>query len=459
MAGTPQYIRNLNENLIMDALITQGSMSRADISRQTGLSKPTVSSAVEHLIERNLVKETGRADNAQGRKATLIQFNEKAYYVCGVDIGATRIRIALSDLSGQITAYAVYPPIVPEKKEEPESESERELELKSERYPSPESGLNQFNGEAAAEEMYQTSESSQTCDKSVLHLLYSYVGQLLQENDLQWGDLRCIGFGIPGVVLPGSGQISRIVDPLAGLEQTFSRDALAQAFPCDIILDNDVNLAALGEYRSGAAADSPLFVFFSIGAGTGAGIMVRGQLLHGLSGLTGEVAEMLLEDGRRLEDVLSAEGLMHLAKHYGLETFVRSDIENSSAAGFETPDNLDTLDTSDTLLTPEVIFEAARSGEVQAVEVMKQYSRTIASALRQISTVLAPELIVLGGGIGGNGDVLLPLLRQMAGEQFPVQPQLICSALGERAVVTGAVQVALQQTLQNLQQEALVESR
>lgn len=113
MAGTPQYIRNLNENLIMDALITQGSMSRADISRQTGLSKPTVSSAVEHLIERNLVKETGRADNAQGRKATLIQFNETAYYVCGIDIGATRIRIALSDLNGQIIAYDTYPPIDP----------------------------------------------------------------------------------------------------------------------------------------------------------------------------------------------------------------------------------------------------------------------------------------------------------------------------------------------------------
>ena len=109
MAGTPQYIRNLNENLIMDALITQGSMSRADISRQTGLSKPTVSSAVEHLIGRNLVKETGRADNAQGRKATLIQFNETAYYVCGVDIGATRIRIALSDLNGKMIAYATFP--------------------------------------------------------------------------------------------------------------------------------------------------------------------------------------------------------------------------------------------------------------------------------------------------------------------------------------------------------------
>ncbi|WP_427182098.1 ROK family transcriptional regulator [Paenibacillus sp. TC-CSREp1] len=442
MAGTPQYIRNLNENLIMDALITQGAMSRADISRQTGLSKPTVSSAVEHLIERNLVKETGRADNAQGRKATLIQFNETAYYVCGVDIGATRIRVALGDLNGQIVAYAAYPPIIRDMHQEQESQ-----------------------------------ESNESSERSVLLLLQGYVNQMLQKNGLEWSNIRCIGFGIPGVVLPGSGKIRRIVEPLTGMESAFSRDALARAFPCNVILDNDVNLAALGEYRSGAAVDSPLFVFFSIGAGTGAGIMVQGQLLHGLGGMTGEVAEMLLENGSRLEDVLSADGLLHLAKQQGLALGLKTsnELKNSNelkesnevknpkhsdalpfsaeeVTGDNTDDNIDAAADGMQALTPEMIFEAARSGEVQAMSVIKQYSQMIASALRQISTVLAPELIVLGGGIGGNGDVLLPLLRQIAAEQFPVKPQLICSALGERAVVTGAVQVALQRTLLNLQQ-------
>jgi predicted NBD/HSP70 family sugar kinase len=407
MAGTPQYIRNLNENLIMDALIAHGTLSRADISRQTGLSKPTVSSAVEYLIGRNLVKETGRADNAQGRKATLIQFNETAYYVCGVDIGATRIRIALSDLNGQIVAYATYPSV------------ERDQYVKSN------AAIVNSSGEVKVEDEHVTTVSS---DVPVLRVLHSYVDQLLQENRLQWSDLRCIGFGIPGVVLPGSGKISRIVDPLAGMEQDFSRDALARAFPCDIMLDNDVNLAALGEYRKGAAKDSSLFIFFSIGAGTGAGIMVHGHLLHGLGGLTGEVAEMHMENGRRLEDMLSADGLMRLAKRHCFNDPLSSDMQ------------------------PEDIFEATRSGEGWATNIMKEYSQMIASALRQISTLLAPELIVLGGGIGGNGDVLLPLLRKAAAEQFPVQPQLICSELGERAVVTGAVQVALQQTMMKLKQ-------
>ncbi|MEK4366368.1 ROK family protein [Paenibacillus sp. FSL M8-0212] len=411
MAGTPQYIRNLNENLIMDALITQGTMSRADISRQTGLSKPTVSLAIEHLIDRNLVREMGRADNAQGRKATLIRFNETAYYVCGIDIGATRIRIALSDLNGEIIAYRTYPMVV-QKAHEP-------------------------------------------AEATMLELLRSHMNELLDKNHLNWDQIQCIGFGIPGVVLPDSGRIHRIVDPLAGLEEAFSLESLSGAFPCEVILENDVNLAALGEYRSGAAAGYPLFVFFSIGTGTGAGIMVHGQLLRGLGGLTGEIAEMLVDDGRRLEEVLSADGLMqlanlHLNSHDELLEVADSDSDvDADVKGHVVTDDLHRH------LTPEKLFEAARRGEVEALEILKQYSQKIASALRQISVVLAPDLIVLGGGVGGNGDVLLPLLRQIISEQFPVQPQLICSKLGEQAVVTGAVQVAIQQTMLNLQQEAL----
>ncbi|WP_145147219.1 ROK family transcriptional regulator [Paenibacillus xylanexedens] len=405
MAGTPQYIRNLNENLIMDALITQGTMSRADISRQTGLSKPTVSSAVEHLIDRNLVRETGRADNAQGRKATLIRFNETAYYVCGIDLGATRIRIALSDLNGEIIAYRTYPMVV----------------------------------QAANDQAQAT----------ILELLRSHMNALIEENHLNWNQIQCIGFGIPGVVLPEKGRISRIVDPLVGLEQAFSLESLSGAFPCEVILENDVNLAALGEYRSGAAAGYPLFVFFSIGTGTGAGIMVHGQLLRGLGGLTGEIAEMLVEDGRRLEEVLSADGLMQLAKRH---LYLRDELLVAADSGADVNVDADALRRH---LTPEKLFEAARSGEVEALEILKQYSQMIASALRQISVVLAPDLIVLGGGVGGNGDVLLPLLRQIISEHFPVQPQLICSKLGEQAVVTGAVQVALQQTMLNLQQEVM----
>ncbi|MEC0127359.1 ROK family transcriptional regulator [Paenibacillus pabuli] len=392
MAGSPQYMRNLNENLIMDALIAMGDMSRADISRYTKLSKPTVSSAVEHLIERNLVLETGRADNAQGRKATLIRFNQAAYYVCGVDIGATQIRMALADLRGAVLDYRTYP--------------------------------------------MEANSGRDQAGTQILDLLRRYTDELLAANHLTWEQIQCIGFGIPGVVNPNSGEISRIVSPLEGMEEALEMNSLSKVFPCKIILENDVNLAALGEYTNGAAVESDLFVFMSIGAGTGAGIMVNGQLLRGMGGLTGELAEMLLKGGRRLEDMLSADGLMKLARE--MQAHFPEEYDSGTAEFRKHP-------------TPERLFEAARSGEVQAVQILEQYSHWLAMALHHICVILAPDLIVLGGGIGGNGDVLLPFLRQIRSEQFSVQPKLTCSKLGDRAVATGAVQVALQQTILHLQ--------
>lgn len=86
-AGTPKVMRNLNEFLILDRIIGGGPQSRADLSRYTGLSKPTVSSAIAHLIERGLVRETGRAENTQGRKATLVEFNPKCFYTLGAEVG------------------------------------------------------------------------------------------------------------------------------------------------------------------------------------------------------------------------------------------------------------------------------------------------------------------------------------------------------------------------------------
>ncbi|WKL01466.1 ROK family protein [Paenibacillus amylolyticus] len=240
---------------------------------------------------------------------------------------------------------------------------------------------------------------------------------------------------------------------LGGLEEAFSSRIVVRAFPCEVILENDVNLAALGEYRRCSSRVSLVCFFLD---------WYRDGCWHHGTWPTASRFRWLNWRDRRdaggrwstSEEVLSADGLMQLAKDY-LDQHGELLLE---AADSGADVNIDVDVVANDLhrqLTPEELFEAARSGEVEALEILKQYSQKIASALRQISVVLAPDLIVLGGGVGGNGDVLLPLLRQIISEQFPVQPQLICSKLGEQAVVTGAVQVAIQQTMLNLQQEAM----
>lgn len=385
-AGTPRAMRSLNESLILDRIIAGGPQSRADLSRQIGLSKPTVSSAIAHLMERGLVRETGRGDNTQGRKATLLEFNTKCFYTLGVDLGATRIRMALADMGGQIYHY-------------------KQLAI-------PQASMADMEFEA---------------------LLVQGITGLLEESGVTWENIKAGAVGIPGIVDPVSGEVFQLVTPLKGLENTLQRANLARLFPVPILTDNDVNLAALAEYSSSGEAGSASLLYFSIGEGTGGGIIIGGQIFRGLGGGAGELADMKLS-GERLEDVLSASGLLRLA---------------SFTAGEQGRDQRHY--SAESSWSPEKLFEAVRSGDSWAQSVIEAYCGRLAEALTNICAVMAPEIIILGGGLGSNGDVLLHRLE--AGlSSLNRKPRLLVSRHREKDVVLGAIQIATQAAFRHIRE-------
>ncbi|OKP85452.1 hypothetical protein A3844_16090 [Paenibacillus helianthi] len=388
-AGTPRAMRNLNELLILNEIIGGGPQSRADLSRQTGLSKPTVSSAITHLIGRGLVRETGRADNSQGRKATWLEFNTHCFYVAGVDLGATRIRMALADMGGQIVQY-------------------QQLAM-------PEGSLTDIE--------FQT------------FLVESLEG-LLKEYGVAWDRIKAAAIGIPGVVDPAGGEVSRLVSPLKGLETTLELANLTRLFPVPVITENDVNLAALAEHSltGDAAGGGGSLLYFSLGEGTGGGIIIDGAIYRGLGGGAGELANMRLSAGR-LEDVLSAKGLLRLTSAITGEQDKKPDSYSSEPG-----------------ISPERLFEEVRKGDPVAQSVMDVYSGMLAEALTNICAVIAPDSIVLGGGLGSNGDVLLHRLEaRLTG--LDRKPRLAVSCHRERDVVTGAIQIAVQAAFRRLREE------
>ncbi|MEK4005221.1 ROK family transcriptional regulator [Paenibacillus sp. FSL H3-0333] len=379
-AGTPKVMRNLNEFLILDRIIGGGPQSRADLSRYTGLSKPTVSSAIAHLIERGLVRETGRAENTQGRKATLVEFNPKCFYTLGAEVGGSSLRIALADMSGEICYY-------------------KQLSM-------PESGLT----EAVCQDF----------------LVQSIEG-LLADSGISREKLRAAAFGIPGVVDPADGSVSDLVAPLRGCEGVLARANLARLFPVPIVTENDVNLAALAEYTSSGMAASGSLLYFSIGAGTGGGLIIHGEIYRGLGGGAGELANLMLSAGR-LEDVLSTDGLRQLANRMAKEY---------TGAG----------DTAHLLSTPggtaAQIWDAVRRGEPLALAIIEAYCNLLAEAVGSICTVMAPTTVVLGGELGSHGDILLERLESRLGGLHR-KPRLAASSHGDKDVVLGAVQTAVQ---------------
>lgn len=258
---------------------------------------------------------------------------------------------------------------------------------------------------------------------------------LLAESGISWEKLGSAAFGIPGVVDPADGSVSDLVAPLTGCEGALARAKLAQLFPVPVVTENDVNLAALAEYASSGMAASGALLYFSIGEGTGGGLIIHGEIYRGLGGGAGELANLMLSAGR-LEDVLSTDGLRQLAHRMAKE-------------------HTDAGDTAHLLSIPggsvEQIWNEVRRGEPLALAVIDAYCSLLAEALSNICTVLAPDAVVLGGRLGSHGDVLLERLEaRMGGLHLHRKPRLAASSHGDKDVVLGAVQVAVQSAFREL---------
>ena len=186
-------------------------------------------------------------------------------------------------------------------------------------------------------------------------------------------------------------------------------------------LENDINLAALGEQWQGVARGVDNFVFLSIGTGLGAGLVLRGELHRGRNGAAGEVDFALAALGEELDPCASA--VSALAERLASGNGGRTSLE----APFE----------------PRRIFSAARAGDELAAEVVAETARRIALHIVPIAAVADVELVVLGGGLGANGDLLLEPVRSRLADWLPYPPNVVVSSLGDAAVLSGALAVGL----------------
>jgi predicted NBD/HSP70 family sugar kinase len=194
---------------------------------------------------------------------------------------------------------------------------------------------------------------------------------------------------------------------------------LASRLGVPVSLENDVNLAALGEQWRGVASGVDDFAFLSIGTGLGAGLVLHGELHRGANGAAGEVDYAVRAPGESALDP-SAPAIAAYADSLG----VPSD--------------------------PPAIFGAARSGDERAQAVVAEEARRIAAHIAPIAAVADVRLVVLGGGIGINGDLLLGPIRGALAERLPYPPRVEVSSLGDAAVLTGALALALRSALENV---------
>jgi predicted NBD/HSP70 family sugar kinase len=237
--------------------------------------------------------------------------------------------------------------------------------------------------------------------------------------------------GSPGVLDPETGRL-RYAPNLPGWGRAGLVEELRRALTPSLAIDNDTNLAALGERAYGRGREVADFVYLSIGTGVGMGIVVGGELHRGARGAAGEVGFLPLADGGLGVDVAGASGGARPA---------RGALEEAAAAGglVRTGRAMGMTGT----VTAERIFNAAQAGDATAVATVEREAERLAVVVAAVAAIVDPEVVILGGGIGANADLLLPRLERAVAQITPLRLPVVLSTLGADAIVLGAIATAL----------------
>ena len=382
-SATASLMRSINRAAILDLIRQDGPIARSQIARQLSMSLPTVMRIVDELIDEDLVRPLDSREPTGGRPRSLLVFNGSAYAAVGVDLGGTKMFGTVADLAGNIQ-YEVY---VPWKDTDPGDSLERLCEL---------------------------------------------IEELLDAPRPPGQRIRGIGVGAPGVTLSPDGVVTWA--PSLGWRDLPLKEILTERFDVPVFVENDVNLAALGELGFGAGRSVKDLVCIAVGTGIGAGIITGGALYRGHTQAAGEIGYLVpgVEFlGQRYDQFGALESL---ASGTGIAQRARQLLEQQ---GMPVPSEG---------LSAEDVFDAVRRGEPWAQQVVDETVDYLSLAIASISALLDPEVIVLGGGVSRSADLLIePVLQRLEGVT-PSTPRLVASPLGRRAAVMGAIMLVLDAT-------------
>jgi predicted NBD/HSP70 family sugar kinase len=385
----------MNEQLLLDHIRVAGRISRADLARISSLSKNTVSLALANLERAGLVRTSGVRTGAPGPAALLYEVHPEAGFVLGLDVGKQFLRGAISDFSGRIRARS-------------------SLRTRA------------SSAHARVTELVALAES------------------LCAEAGIAASDLTQTVLGSPGVYDPRRDALS-LVSGLAGWEKPQILAELRKAFGDSLMIENDVNAAALAERAHGHGRDVDSFAFVWIGTGIGMGLVLGGRLHRGVHGAAGEIGYLPL-------DSAANHAANHSDGHPGdardaRDPRRRSDFEAAaSAAGIVRAARGAGMRGS---VSARRVFAAAGQGDERAAEVVAEEAVLIARAVCSVIAVVDPELIVLGGGVGQAGGLISAVERELH-RLAPVLPELRVSALGADAVVDGCLAAGIERTWESV---------
>lgn len=393
------HFRSLNKRAVLKLIrYTTGGISRAEVARRLNLSRSAVSTIVNDLLENKVIREGRSGPAKRGRRPILLEINPDNGFVVGVDAGATHLALFLCDLTARVLA-------------------EIELPMMIEMGP-----------------------------VACLEQLDEALDQLLARHGVSRERVRAAGVAVPGPVNQENGMV--IAPPIMpGWDRYPIRSTLQSRWEIPVVLGNDAEFGALGEWALGAGRGEKFLIYLKVGTGVGAGLVIDGQVYHGACGTAGEIGHITVAEGGPrcscgnrgcLEAVAGGGAIARLALQA-----VRSG-QRTRLADIHPVEGIAAQD----------VAEAARMGDRVAQEIVAQCGKSLGTAIASLVNLFNPSLVVIGGGVAQMGDLLLePIRETVAARSLKAAADSVRisgSVLGRRATGMGAVVQALDVALTQL---------
>jgi glucokinase-like ROK family protein len=354
--GDQALVRQINLSLILNNLRKNAPISRAGLAEMTGLNKTTVSSLIQELIDRKFVREVGLEAGGKGRPARLLTLDPGAGYIVSAEIGVDFLSVICTDFAPEVIWRQ------------------------------------------------QESISPDMGQHNIIDRVLALLHQGVQKGCEYCDSLLGVAVGIPGLVDQDTGRL--LLAPNLGWQNVPMREILEQEhFPAPVYVDNEANMAALGELYFGAAQGYEEVLYISAGVGLGGGFVYNGLLFRGSTGYGTEFGHMTVDPAGELcncgnrgcwETVVSQRALLRKVRTSLNEN---STVLNSLIEG--DPDRL----------TVPLIVEAAHAGDAVSLAAINEIGRHLGVGIASLINALNPELVVFGGILSLAGDILLPAIK------------------------------------------------
>jgi glucokinase-like ROK family protein len=386
--AVPDQVPDILGSQLLRRLRDSGALSRAELAGHLEVPRARLLSELDSLLAAGVVCEAGPAASRGGRRSTLVELNPDLRFAA-VDLGARSIDVEITD--GRLE------PIV----------------------------------------AHSESADIRTGPKVFLHRVSEILAKFQAEGAYQ--RLQAIGIGVPGPVSFRDGvPVSPPIMP--GWDRYPVREALSREHGCPVVVDNDVNIMAIGEHYGGVARMVDNLLFLKIGTGIGCSVYLGGQVYRGTDGCAGDIGHIQVDDQGPL---CSCGNTGCLEAYFGGAALARDAL--AAARGGQSPALAERLAAAGALAAHDVAAGAAE-GDAMCIQLIRDGGQRVGTVLAGLVSFINPSMIVIGGGLARLGHLLLAEIRSVVYRRsLPLATSnlpIVMSELGPRAGVAGAAVLA-----------------